>query len=173
MQPEQQMQILFNPSDTAGLRAQAEKWGISPAAVARRIVRQVLREHGVLDRPQRPPQTRQHSKPQMVHRTVRLTPTQAAFMDRVAGEFGLTRSQTVRALIGPATRQPITRQHQLETPSHKRTVRWSVRLTTHQNASILTVAERLGCSQTDATAALLASAQKGLQKELTQRKKPN
>ena len=53
----QEVRVVFNPSYSAGLMALSEEWGISPVAVARRIVREVLRDRGVLDHPRGLPPT--------------------------------------------------------------------------------------------------------------------
>ncbi len=166
-----QLAVIFNHVYTTDLEALANKWGISPAAVARRAVRDLLKENGLYDHPQRPPsQTRKPAKPTMVHRTLRLTPTQAGVIDGITDRHQLTRSKTLRALISHACRQPITHQHLHRAPSHKRTVRWSVRLTPQQDHTVTTVAESLRCSLTDAASALLSSAaaQRNLLQQLTQ-----
>lgn len=166
-----QLEVVFNEVYTAGMEALAHKWGISPAAVARRGVRKLLRENDLYHQPQRSPsQSRQHATPTMVHRTLRLTPTLAGMIDGIADLCQLTRSKTVRALVTHASHQPVTYQQLSSTRSRRRTVRWSVRLDTQQNNAIVKVSKLLRCSQTDAAAALLASAaaQRNLLQQLTQ-----
>ncbi len=162
-QPQRQQQereavlrVVFNPSHAAGLMALSEKWEISKAAVARRIVREALREHGVLDRPPRPSRSR-GGKEGMVHRTLRVTPMQASFVDTTAYWNRLSRSETIRGLLTHATRQPVTYEHLRRAPSERRTVRWSVRISNPHDAHIRKVAKLLHCSETDAAAALFAS----------------
>jgi len=150
------LRVVFNPSYAAGLVALSEQWGISPAAVARRIVREALREHGVLDSPQ-PAFRNQDSRPGMVHRTLRITPMQASLLDSTASRQGLGRSETIRGVLTYAIGQPVTYQHLRRAPSEKRTVRWSVRITHRHDAHIRKVAKLLKCSETDAAAALLTS----------------
>jgi len=152
----QEVRVVFNPSYSAGLMALSEEWGISPVAVARRIVREVLRDRGVLDHPPRSSSNRD-SRPGMVHRTLRITPMQASFLDSTAFRHGLSRSEMVRGVLSHATRHPFSREHLHRVPSDRRTVRWSIRITRRHYAHIRRVAEMLCCSETDAAAALLAS----------------
>ncbi|MCQ3804565.1 MAG: hypothetical protein KTV45_10735 [Acidimicrobiia bacterium] len=155
-QQQQEMRVVFNPSLAAGLMALSEKWGISPLAVARRIVREALRENGVLDRPPRSSQN-QDSEPGMVHRTFRVTAMQASFVESAAYRYRLSRSEVIRGVLTYATRQPITYDHLRRAPAEKRTVRWSVRIAPCHDAHITRVARLLNCSETDAGAALLTS----------------
>jgi len=148
--------VVFNPSHAAGLMALSERWGISPVAVARRIVREALREHGMPDRPPRASQI-QDRKPGMVHRTLRITPMQASFLESTAYQNRLNRSEVVRGVLTYASRLPLTHEHLRRAPSEKRKVRWSVRITHRHDAHIRRVAKQLRCSNTDAAAALLTS----------------
>ncbi|MCY4648776.1 MAG: hypothetical protein OXC98_00170 [bacterium] len=152
----QDVRMVFNPSYAAGLTALAEKWEISPVAVARRLVREATRKHGVLDRPQRLSQN-QDSEPGMVHLTLRITPMQASFLESTANGNRLSRSEAIRGVLTYDTRQPITHQHLGRAPAEKRTVRWPVRITERHNAHIRKIAQLLKCSETDAAAALLTS----------------
>lgn len=148
--------MVFNPSYAAGLIALAVEWEISPVAAARRIIREALREHGVLHRP-RPLSQNKDSTPGMVHRTLRITPVQASFFESTADSSRLSRSDVIRGVLTHAIRQPITYEHLRQSPSEGRTVRWSVRITSRQEAHIRRVAKLLMCSETDASAALLTS----------------
>ena len=155
-QQKQGVWVVFNPSYAAGLMALAERWEISAAAVARRIIREVLREHGVLHRPQPLSQNRD-STPRMVHRTLRITPKQASFFESTARSYRISRSETIRGVLAHAIGRPITYEHLRRVPSERRTVRWSVRITHGHDAHIRKVAKLLMCSGTDAAAAVLAS----------------
>jgi len=150
------VRVVFGPSHAAGLMALSEDWGISPVAVARRIGREALRNHGVLDRPPRSSQG-QDNHPGMVHRTLRITAKQASFVESTAYRYRLSRSEVIRGVLTHAIGQSITHGHLRRTPSERRTVRWSVRVTPCHDAHIRRVAELLKCSETDAAAGLLFS----------------
>lgn len=165
-----QLSVVFNPVYTTGVEALAEKWDVLPAAVVRRAVRELLKEndlyhpHRPLSHPSKP------AEPAKVHRTIRISPTQAGVINGIADRFQWSRSETVRALLSHASRQPITHQHLERAPAEIRSVRFSVRLTPQQDEAVRRVADVLRCSLTDAAAALLASpeAQRSLLHQLTQ-----
>ena len=136
--------------------ALAEEGAISPVAVARRIVREALRERCVLDRP---PRCSPRSGQQVEDGSSNPADHSHAgsLSESVAYRNRLNRSEVVRGVLPHATRHPITHENLHRVPPEKRTVRWSVRITHSHNAHIQRVAQLLHCSETDVAAALLTS----------------
>ena len=84
--PMANMTIGLNQELSRGLQTAADQWNISPAAAAKRMLREALQQQG-------------HLPPQPVHRTLRLATSMSQWIQHTAHRNGVPQSETLRRLL--------------------------------------------------------------------------
>ena len=80
------MNIALSQQLARGLQAAADRWNITPAAAAKRILKQALQEQG-------------HLPPPPVHRTLRLATSLTRWIQHTAHRTGVPQSEMLRQLL--------------------------------------------------------------------------
>ena len=80
------MNIALNQELTRGLQAAADQWNITPAAAAKRILKQALQQQG-------------HLPPQPIHRTLRLATSLTQWIQHTAHRNSVPQSEMLRQLL--------------------------------------------------------------------------
>ena len=80
------MNIALNQELTRGLQTAADQWNITPAAAAKRILKQALQKQG-------------HLPPQPIHRTLRLATSLTQWIQHTAHRNSVPQSETLRQLL--------------------------------------------------------------------------
>ena len=128
--PMANMKIGLNQELTRGLHAAADQWNITPAAAARRILKEALQKQG-------------HLPPAPVHRTLRLATSMTQWIQHTAHRNSVPQSETLRQLLAEGlTANPTPdRKVTYPNPTPKRI---TVRIPPDLNQNIQTQADTWG-----------------------------
>ena len=121
------MNIALNQELTRGLQAAADQWNITPAAAARRMLKEALQKQG-------------HLPPAPVHRTLRLATSMTQWIQHTAHRAGVPQSEMLRQLLteGLTANPTPDRKVTYKNPTPKRV---TVRIPPDLNQNIQTQAD--------------------------------
>ena len=121
------MNLTLNTQISDALAALGQRWEISPAAAARRLLRDGLKAHGL------------HTRQPLIHRTIRISPNGMKWLQN--NRRGRTQSEALRSAINHGLERAATTPPKLIKPdadSH----RLSIRVTPGLDAQVNNVADR-------------------------------
>ena len=122
------MNLTLNTQMSDALAALGQRWEISPAAAARRLLRDSLKAHGL------------HTRQPLIHRTIRMSPNGMKWLQN--NRRGRTQSEALRSAINHGLERATTTPPKLIKPTGADSHRLSIRVTPELDAQVNNIADR-------------------------------